>query len=390
MRSLVIVSILSVLIVLNIQTSIPPVYAEKQIEPVIVFDKQAYSPYAYVHIKIIYPHANTDPEETDRFSAKIFTTSGNSTTLTFIEAYGEYPEHDTGVFESWITLTPNIVEWEGQLQVQKGDSLVVEFTTKDNKTFTKKADVNFNLGTARFNKDAFSSREEVEIFVSDPDRNSKDDVINTLPVRVWSTTDRSGIMVTLRETDADSGEFHEFITLTRNQTSSGTRLRVSDGDTITLRYTDNTLIPTGERSPKGFETFAVQEFFASALISDCFCPPLERAFMEDPQILSPIDKLPISVTQLHTGDTAIIRTAITNWQYTDNQIAYIMQIKSSDNVVVSLSWIRSELRANETMKAESAWIPESPDTYTIELFIWTDIDKPEALGPVRTTSVEVR
>lgn len=391
-RSLIIASILSVLIISNIQTSIPPVYPEKEIEPVIEFDKPEYSPFDLVQIKIIYPPANTDPTAPNFLVAKIFTSSGISKTLTFGEI-----EYNTGVFVSGVMLTPDPEKWWGELKVQRDDHLIVEFKTKDNITFTNKVDVNFNLGGVRFSKDWFLTREEMEIIVWDFDRNKKPNTIETLPVVVWSTTEiyelqGHGLMVTLREIDANSGEFHGFVSLTTNERSSGTRLRVSDGDTVTARYTDNTLLPTGELSPKGFETFMVREVFTSALISGpcVLCPPLERMIMDEPQIFNPADKVAISVTQLDAGDTAIIRTEMTNIRNMDNKFAHITQVKDSDNVVVSLSWIRAELRANETMKAESTWIPEFPGTYVIEIFLWSDIDNPVALSPVRTTQVEVQ
>lgn len=131
-------------------------------------------------------------------------------------------------------------------------------------------------------------------------------MINTLPVLVWSTTDPHGIRVTLRETRANSGEFRAFVRLTTNGQSSGTTLRVSDGDTVTARYTDNTLLPTGEFTPKGSERFSVREVFASALVGGpcALCPPLERMNMDEPQIINPAD-VTVPATQLDTGDTAI-------------------------------------------------------------------------------------
>ncbi len=395
MRSLVIVSILAILLILTIQPSITPIYADKQIAPVITFDKAVYSPFDKVQINITYPPANADPARLDSLVARILTTSGISKTLTFDET-----DYNSGVFASAVWLTPNPEKWQGDLKVQKDDDLIVEFKTQDNVTFTNKVHVNYGFGVVGFNKDAFLSREKAEIIVRDLDRNSNPKTIGTLPVMVWSTTDIDGLWVTLRETSANSGEFHGFITLTKNLPSSGTRLRVADGDVITARYTDNTLIPSSELSPKGFKTFDVREVLASALIDDCFGPPIERAIASEPEIFNSVDKVPISVSQLNTGNTAIIRTEISNniWNIRfaycgihnlNTQFAYITQIKNSHDVVVSLSWIRSELKTNETMKAESTWIPESPGIYTINTFVWSDIDRPTALSPQRTIEVEV-
>lgn len=383
------------------QTSVPLIHADKAIEPVIKFDKSEYGPLDFAYIEIIYPPANVDPQKQDTIQARIFTSSGASQPLVlyetkpgFIYGWYQYQEHrDSGIFYTYIQLTLEPPEWEGLLQVQRDDDLIVEFKTNDGMTFTNKVDINFNLGHVRFYKDAYNSQEQAEITVWDPDRNSNPDKINTLPVFAKSTTDPIGIIVTLRETSANSDEFRGFMTFTKTDESSGTRLRVSEGDTVIARYVDNTRLPTDELSPKGFKTFAVREVYAAALIGDCvLCPPMERAFTSDLMIFSTTDKVPRVLAyydQLKTGDTAIIRTEITNAQNMNTPFAYLTQIKNSDEISVSLSWIRGELRANESMKAETTWIPESSGIYTVESFLWSDIDNPDPLGPTRTTEVKV-
>ncbi|MEM3085392.1 MAG: hypothetical protein QXU32_13320 [Nitrososphaerales archaeon] len=391
--------ILSLVLIISINAVINPVYSEKAIEPIIQFDKTEYAPSDLVGIEITYPPANTNPKKSDTIKARVFTSSGISQGLLFGEVnpvsgqYKYYEYHtDTGIFHSYVQLTPDPDKWWGELKVQRGDELTIEFKTEDGRTFTKKVDINFNLGGLRFSKDAFSTTEKMEIMVWDLDRNSKPNTIETLPVWIWSTTDPRRIMVTLKETNENSGEFRAIITLATHDTSSGARLRVSDGDTVTARYVDNTRLPTGKVSPKGFEMFAVREVFTSALVMGpcALCPPLERMGMDEPHIFKRADEVAVSVTQLDAGDTAIIRTEITNIRNMSQQFAYITQVKNSENVVVSLSWVRGQLRANETMKAESTWIPASPDTYMIELFLWTDIDNPVALSPVRTSEVKVK
>ncbi len=395
--------VLAIILIFVVASLIMPdseLYAEKSIEPVIKFDKSEYGPRDLVYIEIIYPPANTDPEVQDTLEARISTSSGTAQSRVFYEAkpgftYGWYQyEHqtDSGIFYSYVYLTLDPPEWEGVLQVQKDDYLSVEFKTKEGMTFTKKVDINFNLGHVRFNKDAFLSKEHAEISVWDLDRNSNPDRINTLPVFVRSTTDPMGIMVTLKETNTNSSEFLGFMAFTKNEKSSGTRLLVTSGDTITARYIDNTRLPTDQLSPKGFKTFAVREVFSSALIGDCLCPPMERAYTSELMLFSPTDKVPRVLAyydQLKTGDTAIIRTEITNAQNMNTPFAYLVQIKYDDQITVSLSWIRGELKANETMKVESTWIPEASGTYTMESFVWSDIDNPDPLSPTRTTEVKV-
>lgn len=381
MRSFVIVNILSTFVFVNIYATML-VYAE--IEPVITFDKPEYGPFDVVQIKIAYQAANTDPEEIDYVFAKISTSSGISKILEF----GENNGINTGIFAAGILLTPYPELWYGELKVQRDDDLILEFET-EGKMFIKRVDVNLYKSGLRINKDFVTSKDELEIFVWDLDMNRKPHIIDTLPVKVWSTTDRGGLNIILREINANSGIFHEFITFTKDEASSGTRLRVSDGDTVTVKYTDNTLPPPAKLSDNGFETIEVEELFASAAFVERRGPPLERMHVSEPNLFGLIDGHEVKTAQFNVGDQVIIKTEIVS-NSKNQQFVHFIQVKDSDNVTVSLSWVKGELKLDESMKVERIWIPELPGKYTIENLVWEDVDNPVALAPVRTVEVEVK
>jgi hypothetical protein len=381
-RSFVITGTLAILLITHVQATIIPVYAET--EAVIAFDKPKYGPFDSALITITYQPANVDPTEYDSFLANVSTSSGISKILDFNEK-----GIDKGVFTATVSFTPEQEIWPGELKVERDDDLIVEFTTGDNRTFTNRVDIDFYTSGVRLNKNVFTTKEMMAVFVWDLDMNRKPHTSDTLQVRVWSSTDQGGLNLILRELGANSGIFHENVTFTKDETSSGTRLRVSDGDTITVKYTDSTLPPPAKLSSNGFETVEVEELFEWALIDDCACAPIERVTISQPQLFDLSAKVETPVGEVNVGDQVMIETEITSVVNENQQFVYFIQVKDSDNVTVSLSWIKGELKLNEPMKIGRIWIPDSPGKYTIENFTWESIELPIALSVVRSVEVEV-
>jgi len=77
--------------------------------------------------------------------------------------------------------------------------------------------------------------------VTDSDMNLNPDRLDTLDVQVWSDSDAGGIDFVLIETDDSTGVFEGTVSFTPSDESSGRRLRVLHGDTLTAKYTDATL-----------------------------------------------------------------------------------------------------------------------------------------------------
>ena len=80
-----------------------------------------------------------------------------------------------------------------------------------------------------------------QIQVTDQDMNANPDAIEKFKIRVWSNTDPVGIVVSLYETEKDSGVFDSLIHFSKDNVSSGQRIHVYDGDTVTALYEDTTL-----------------------------------------------------------------------------------------------------------------------------------------------------
>ena len=68
---------------------------------------------------------------------------------------------------------------------------------------------------------------------------------------------------------------------------------------------------------------------------------------------------------------------------------YILQVKDSEGVTVSLSWVEGELLPNGTNRISQSWIPEFSGRYVLELFVWDSMEQPNILAPMHVVMINV-
>jgi len=97
-----------------------------------------------------------------------------------------------------------------------------------------------------------------------------------------------------------------------------------------------------------------------------------------------------SEDKIHFVDEKIMIMAdILNNQDTQQNFAYITQVKNDGNVVISLSWLTGSLSPRQLFSPAQSWIPTEPETYHIQVYIWESIDNPSALSPPLSLTVNV-
>ena len=79
-----------------------------------------------------------------------------------------------------------------------------------------------------------------KIQVIDKDMNENTDEIDKFKIRVWSNSDSVGIIVSVYETEKNSGIFDSPVYFSED-VSAGQRLYVLEGDAVTATYEDRTL-----------------------------------------------------------------------------------------------------------------------------------------------------
>ncbi len=86
------------------------------------------------------------------------------------------------------------------------------------------------------------------------------------------------------------------------------------------------------------------------------------------------------VRTLIVGNQIMITADVTNSLNTQQPFVYITQVKNSDNIVVSLSWLTGSLSPRQSFSPAQSWTSTEIGMYTIEVIVWKSIDNPEALS----------
>jgi len=104
----------------------------------------------------------------------------------------------------------------------------------------------------------------------------------------------------------------------------------------------------------------------------------------------PITVQTSSEDKIHFVDEQIMIMAdISNNQDTQQNFAYITQVRNDDNVVISLSWLTGSLSPRQSFSPAQSWIPTESGTYHIQVYVWESIDNPSALSPPLSMIVNV-
>ena len=220
------------------------------------------------------------------------------------------------------------------------------------------ASVAFNVSEASFDTSTASAGGSAVLTVADADENTNSAIIDTFTVAVFSDSDNGGFTLTLSETDEDTGVFEGTVFFTADAATSGSSLRVSEGDTVTAEYSDKTL-------PEPY-TDSDSLTVASTLTIGTAFPPLERAPAANARV---VDAFGSSVAEVSVGQQVQIAADVSNGQSGDQAFAYLVQVQDGDGVTVSLAWITGSLTAGQSMSPALSWTPGTSGSYTATVFV---------------------
>ncbi|MEX0861498.1 hypothetical protein [Nitrosopumilus sp.] len=104
----------------------------------------------------------------------------------------------------------------------------------------------------------------------------------------------------------------------------------------------------------------------------------------------PVTTQTFSENKIHYVDEQIMIMAdISNNQETQQNFAYITQVRNNDDIVISLSWLTGSLSPRQSFSPAQSWIPHESGVYHIQVFVWESIDNPNALSPPLSMTVNV-
>jgi hypothetical protein len=267
----------------------------------------------------------------------------------------------------------------GKLPATDNDGLTVSFEFSQDETVVGSALIRWNIGEVQWLEASYPAKGTGVVRVIDPDMNLNPESVDNFNINTWSDSDAGGIDLTVTETNEATGIFEGTVFFTTTDESSGHRLRVAEGDTVTAEYEDNTL-------PAPYTTADELRITATTLIGT-IVPPLERAPAANLRI---VDAFGNSLSTVNVDQQVQITADLANGQDKKQVFAYLVQIQDGNGVTVSLAWITGALSAGQSFSPALSWIPTEAGTYTATAFVWESVDNPTALSPPVSTEIIVK
>ena len=258
------------------------------------------------------------------------------------------------------------------------DGVSVSYEYNDGSVVVASASITWNIGEASFDSSVASAGGSSVFTVVDPDENLDSTITDAFTVSIFSDSDAGGFTLTMNETDEDTGVFEGTVFFTADAATSGSNIRVSEGDTVTAEYTDETL-------PEPYTTSDDLTIAGTLTIGTAF-PPLERAPAANARV---VDAFGSSVAEVSSGQQVQIAADVSNGQSKDQAFAYLVQVQDGNGVTVSLAWITGSLTAGQSMSPALSWTPDASGTYTATVFVWESVDNPTALSPTVSVDIDV-
>jgi len=266
----------------------------------------------------------------------------------------------------------------GYLGATNSDGVSVSYEFSEDETVVGSALVRWNIGEVSWLEASYPASGTGVVRVVDPDMNLNPEAVDNFDVNVWSDSDAGGIDLTVTETNEATGIFEGTVFFTTTDDSSGHRLRVAEGDTVTAEYKDNTL-------PDPYTVSDELDITATSFIGTVV-PPLERAPASNPRV---VDAFGNTLDSVSVDQQVQITADLTNGQDREQPFAYLVQVQDDNGVTVSLAWITGSLSAGQSFSPALSWVPSTSGQYTATVFVWESVDNPTALSPPESVDITV-
>ena len=356
-------------------------------------DQKIYSWTDKVYITVVAPDHNFDNNlideigESDDDPLRVATKGYDLDNYRLVET-----GFDTGIFTGEVILTgfehdatgkgePRHIgdgPTDGYLPTPSDGGISVSYEFSDDETVFTSSIIRWNIGDVQWLEASYPASATGVLRVIDPDRNLNPEAVDNFDVNIASNTDASGITLTVTETHEATGIFEGTVFFTTTGGSSGHRLRVSEGDTVTADYADGTL-------PLPYTASDVVSITSTTIIGT-IVPPLERAPATNLRIINTFGS---DISVVSVDQQVQITADLSSGQDKDQDFAYLIQIQDGDGVTVSLSWIAGSLSPGEQFTTSGSWTPTDAGTYTVTIFVWESINNPTALSPPLSLDVSV-
>ncbi len=252
----------------------------------------------------------------------------------------------------------------GFLEAENDDGITVSFEFAEDEVVVGSALIKWNEGEVQFLKLNYLLEEQGIVRVIDPDMNLNPELIDSFKMRVFSVTDSGGLLFTVTETGEATGIFEGTLYFTTTDESSGDKLRVSEGDTVTAKYDDNT--PPDYPAQKELEIVATTSF--GSISSGGFTFSNLRL----------VDSFGNLIQDVQVGDQVIFSADVQNNNDFVHGFTYYVTVKEIRN---DESWINFTLYPKQQVNAAQSRNFDLPGTYNVQTHVYDDLVNRNDLAP---------
>lgn len=103
---------------------------------------------------------------------------------------------------------------------------------------------------------------------------------------------------------------------------------------------------------------------------------VEPYLISEPQL---VDMSGDPVADVQPEQPVMVQTNIRNNLEREQPFVYIVQVKDENDFTEMLTWIKGTMNAGKSFNTAISWTPEDEGTYTVEVFVWKDIDEPGSM-----------
>ncbi|AIF82782.1 hypothetical protein NTE_00702 [Candidatus Nitrososphaera evergladensis SR1] len=355
-----------------------------------------------IFIEVKDPDLNANPAGIDTTASGveyIRITSDRSGANTLTTALGEETGSNTGIFRTKLTLNPITGATPSPLFppnttkevtgfVLPGDILSIRYTDQKDASGSKATvsqviKVISQDPVMNSSKVTIDANGSVQVTVTDADANTDGDAVDSITLKVTSTTDPVGISVTALETGANTGVFRGTVTTTTGVTTGSVSAKV--GDNVNVKYTDKYPADYADRvkqvvDPSKDFTFVIPVGTSSGsgnVDATSAAKPVLKDFSGN------------ELTEVTAGQQIVLSSTVTNNQNTVQPFAAIVEVRDANGFTVYLQWQTGSLNPNGSTNVGLSWTPDVSGTYTARTFVVTDIAHPSALSQISESTITV-
>ena len=302
---------------------------------------------------------------------------------------------NTGVFEATIQMVPRAVNADADL-TGAGDDF--EYTVLPGDTVSIRYTDNSNQGGSEsiVSKTFVIVSEDPEMVVdpmvvqvggvigltiNDADANEDGDALDSVEVKITSTSDAVGFTLSAQETQANSGNFTLQIPTTTNLSSGSIAVRT--GDTVTIEYEDEFPADYADRvetvldPSKEFTVTVRVGTQAGDATSTTPSAPVLRDISGD------------ELSEVSAGEQVVISVDVNNNNNFEQDFTAIVEVRTADDITEYLQWQTGTLNPDGTVNVGLSWIPADSGDYTIRTFVVSNLQNPAVLSSVEESTITV-